>query len=257
MQNVLCYIEKRTTELNINPFITWLSDPSIPAKERLSRWLPCAAFFVFGFKDLNGEALQYPKGQALRDPLKWAINQHAAEDSMHWPWYLNDLRTLGLDVPTTLSEALQFLWGDETLAQRRAVYRLCTLADRAQDPLLRYSMIAALESYAHLLFATVTRASEEFERETGIGLEYLGAMHFGREPGHLANQEDNTEAMLLPTNPGDKRWVARAASSTPTGTPAGSVPVHKPAGIPCESSLSAPGSIPESADSCGLTVGPR
>jgi hypothetical protein len=197
MQDLLYYIEQRTTDLRSNPFVTWLSDTSVDPKERLSAWLPCAAFFVFGFKDLNTDALQYPEDEARRDPLKRAINQHAAEDSVHWPWYLSDLRTLGLDKTMPLSDALRFLWGNNTEAQRRAVYRLCSMADRAREPLLRYAMIAALESYAHLLFATVTRVSEEFEKKTGTRLQYLGATHFGREPGHLANQEDDTEHTLL------------------------------------------------------------
>jgi hypothetical protein len=197
MQRVIRYIDARTKELEAHPFIGWLSNTSIPSTTRLSAWLPCAAFFVFGFKDLNAEALPYPEEEARMDPLKRAINEHGAEDSMHWPWYLSDLRTLGLDREMTLTEALRFLWGQQTVAQRRAVYRLYALCERAQAPIIRYCLIAALESYAHLLFATVTRVSEEFEEETGKRLQYLGATHFGREPGHMANQHDDTEGLVL------------------------------------------------------------
>jgi hypothetical protein len=197
MQQLLEYIGNRTEGLTFNPFITWLSDESIPPQERLSAWLPCAAFFVFGFKDLNAIALRYPEAEALTDPLKAAINQHGEEDSMHWPWYLSDLRTLGLDSTMKLSDALRFLWSEETIAQRQAVYQFHALTMQAQDPLLRYSLIAALESYAHLLFAAVTKVSEQYERETGTRLKYLGAMHLDREPGHMANQEDDTEDLLL------------------------------------------------------------
>jgi hypothetical protein len=197
MQRLIRYIDARTKELEANPFIGWLSDTSISPKTRLSAWLPSAAFFVFGFKDLNAEALPYPEEEARMDPLKKAINEHGAEDSMHWPWYLSDLKTLGLDREMTLSEALRFLWGKQTIAQRRAVYRLYALCERAQEPIIRYCLIAALESYAHLLFATVTRVSEEFEEETGVRLQYLGAAHFSREPGHMANQHDDTEDLAL------------------------------------------------------------
>jgi hypothetical protein len=196
MRNVFNYIEKRTVELESNPFIQWLADTSVPPRERLSTWLPCAAFFVFGFKDLNGEALSYPEEEALLDPLKMAINHHAAEDSKHWPWYLSDMRTLGLDPPARLSDTLKFLWSDQNAAQRRGVYRLYSTAARFPEPILRYAMIAALESYAHLLFGTVTRVSQEFEEQAGIRLKYLGPVHFDREPGHLANQEDDTELLL-------------------------------------------------------------
>jgi hypothetical protein len=197
MQHLLEYIGKRTEGLRSHPFITWLGDTSVPPRERLSAWLPCAAFFVFGFKDLNAAALRYPEDEARLDPQKAAINQHGEEDSTHWPWYLSDLRTLGLDRTMKLSDALRFLWSDETSAQRQAIYRMHAVVFEAQDPLLRYAAIAALESYAHLLFAAVTRVSKELELETGIRLKYLGAMHLDREPGHMANQEDETEDLLL------------------------------------------------------------
>ncbi|HEY3741410.1 MAG TPA: hypothetical protein VGL53_16275 [Bryobacteraceae bacterium] len=197
MQHLLEYIGTRTEGLSSNPFITWLSDTSIPPRERLSAWLPCAAFFVFGFKDLNADGLRYQEDEALVDPLKAAINQHGEEDSMHWPWYLSDLRTLDLDRTMKLSEALKFLWSDETIAQRQAVYRLHALMYQAQEPLLRYSAIAALESYAHLLFAAVTKVSAQLEQESGIRLKYLGPVHLDKEPGHMANQEDETEDLLL------------------------------------------------------------
>jgi hypothetical protein len=196
MQEILRYIEQRTAQLESNPFLAFLKDSSVPAKQRLSDWFPCAAFFVFGFMDLNRAVLRYPEDEAKSDPLKQAINQHLTEDSMHWPWYLSDLKTLGLDESMKLSEALRFLWGKENIEQRMAVYRLCMLGVKAEDPVLRYVLLAALESYAHLLFATLLDVSEEYRRESGVKLVYLGATHFAMEPGHLANQHDDTEDMV-------------------------------------------------------------
>lgn len=196
MKNVIEYIGKRTAALESNPFILWLSDERIPARDRLSGWLSCAAFFVLGFMDLNAEVLKYPDGEAAADPRKKAINNHLAENSNHWRWYLSDLQKLELDWTIKFSEALRFLWSNETKAQRLATYELCKLAGRADDPVVRYSLLAALEAYAHLLFATLLRVSETFERQTAIGLAYLGPVHFKREPGHLANQHDDTEDVL-------------------------------------------------------------
>ena len=197
MHAVSEYIAARTAELETNPFIVWLSDESIPAEERLSAWLPCAAFFVFGFMDLNAVVLRYSEEEAAGDPLKKAINDHVAEDSNHWAWYLSDLRKLGLDRTMKFSEALRFLWGKETASQRIATYQFCVLASRAEDPRVRYCLLAALESYAHLLFGRVVRVAEIFERESATKLAYLGPVHFEREPGHLANQHDETEEELL------------------------------------------------------------
>src|ERR1700719_1153588 len=46
-----------------------------------------------------------------------------------------------------------------------------------------------------------------------------------------------------------RRWVVRAASSSPTDIPPGSVPAHRPADTRYESNLSAPRSIAESSRS--------
>lgn len=196
MQEVLRYIEQRAAEQESAPFIVWVSDGSVPPRDRLMRWLPCAAPWVFGFMDLNHVLLKYPDDEAEHDPYKRAINEHLEEDAQHWTFYLEDLRRLGLDVPLTFPDLLHFLWSNETHSQRMAVYKLSTLAARADDPLLRYCLIAALEAFAHLLFATLQEVSTPFGRRTNVDLIYVAAEHAAREPGHMANQADAVEATM-------------------------------------------------------------
>lgn len=195
MKDVLKYIEVQTAKLKENPFVRWLSDESIPPKERLSKWLPCFAYFVFAFKDLN-EVMKYPDDEAKVESLKKGINDHCDEDSTHWPWFITDFKELKLDQNMNFSKALQFLWGNETKAQRISVYKLCKLSTRAENPLLRYSLIEALEAGAHLFFSTIFNVSQNFKEETGVELLFLGATHFEREPGHLVNQPDAIEKMF-------------------------------------------------------------
>jgi hypothetical protein len=195
MREVLRYIEERTVLQRTSPFITWLEDEAVPAEDRLMRWLPCAAPWVFGFMDLNGVLLRYSDEEAGEDPYKRAINDHLEEDSRHWSFYLEDLRRLGLDAPLAFPDLLRFLWGTETRAQRLAVYRLSVLAARAPDPMLRYCFIAAVESSAHLLFTTLQDVSASFDA-TGPDLLYVGSVHAEREPGHLANQADGVELAM-------------------------------------------------------------
>jgi hypothetical protein len=190
------YIEGRTDEQRSSPFIAWLSDDSVPARARLTRWLPCAAPWVFGFKDLNGVLLTYPDEEAARDPYKRAINDHVREDATHWMLYLEDLLRLELDAELTFPDVLRFLWGNETRSQRLAVYKLSVLAARAETPLLRYCLIAALESFAHLLFATLQRVAVPYAGQSGLELHYVGAVHAAKEPGHLANQADAVETEM-------------------------------------------------------------
>lgn len=196
MQNVLATIADRALTLRHHPFLNWLRDTSLPAKHRLTTWLPNAAPFVFGFMDLNAEVLRFPTVDAAQDPRKAAINAHLAEDAMHWPWYLHDLQQLGVDRVQPFSASLRQLWGPDTVAQRRAMYRLCALAAQADTPELRYVLIAALEAVAHQLFRTVLDVAREYEAETAATLLYLGPKHFEREPGHLTHQSDEADALL-------------------------------------------------------------
>ena len=193
MNRVLTHIEERAARLRDHPFLAWLTDPSLPPRERLSEWLPCAAFWVFSFMDLNAELLVYPELEAGDDPLKQAINTHLEEDAMHWPWFLHDLETLGVNRSMPFSEALRFLWGKDTRAQRLGMYRLCAAAAQASEPAVRYALISALEAGAHLLFAALVRVSTPYEQATGDTLQYLGPEHSEREPGHLTHQADATE----------------------------------------------------------------
>lgn len=213
MQTVLATLADRALALRHHPFLTWLRDSSLPAKHRLTTWLPNAAPFVFGFMDLNAEVLRFPAVDAARDPRMAAINAHLAEDAMHWPWYLHDLQQLGVDRVQPLSTALRHLWGPDTVAQRRAMYRLCALAVQADTPELRYVLIAALEAVAHQLFAAVLEAARECEAETGATLLYLGPKHFEREPGHLTHQTDEADALLR----GVQFDAATAAQATQLG----------------------------------------
>ena len=210
MQHALARIESRAAAVAGHPFLLWLDDDSLPAAQRLSAWLPEAAFFVFGFRDLNAEVLKYPAAEAAACPQKHAINRHLAEDATHWPWYLQDLKTLGLDAPHTLTSALRYLWGRDTVMQRRALYRLCALGGRAEAPAQRYALIAALEAVAHHLFGRVLPVARQYEAETGRVLSYLGPKHFEREPGHLTHQGGDDDALFagleLDAAAGDQAW---------------------------------------------------
>ncbi|MCA0243451.1 MAG: hypothetical protein LCI02_21625 [Proteobacteria bacterium] len=211
MQALLDRIETRATATADHPFIRWLDDPAIATRQRLAGWLPAAAFFVFGFRDLNAEVLPYPAAEAAACPYRRAINRHLAEDATHWGWYLHDLRLLGADDTLPFSAALRRLWSDEHAEQRRAVYRLCMLAGQSSEPALRYALISALEAVAHRLFATVQRVAQQHEDETGFELSYLGQRHLEREPGHLTHQAD-AEVDLFATLPLDDLQTARAES---------------------------------------------
>lgn len=197
MKQVVRYIERRAQDGRRHPFIQWLEDESVPSRERLSKWLKDAAVFVFGFADLHSMILPYPESEAAGDEVKKAINSHAEEDANHWGWYLGDIQKLGLDQELKFSDTLQLLWGERTKMQRLATYRLCQLAGSAEDPMLRCCLIKAIEAFGEIIFETVARVSHQFEKETGIRLEYLGDIHAEREAGGLQHDEDEVEGRIF------------------------------------------------------------
>lgn len=197
MRQVVRYIEGRGQDGRRNPFIRWLEDESVPVRDRLSLWLQGAGIFVFGFRDLHDMILPYSESEAAVDDVKKAINAHAKEDSDHWGWYLNDLKALRLDHEMKFTDALDLLWGEKTYMQRLATYRLCQLVARAQDPVLRYCLIKAIETFGEIIFSTLARVSHRFEEETGIRLEYLGDIHAATESGGLQDDKCHVEARVF------------------------------------------------------------
>lgn len=203
MKEVLGYIRKRTNQAKQNPFILWLDDDSISEGDRLSLWLPHLSGFAMGFMDLNKLIMPYPESEAATDERKKLINNHCEQDGTHWEWYLRDLEKLELNRTMKFSEGLDFIYGDERKLDRAFIYGIAALAHEAQDPLLRYSLIAPLEFFAHLLFGKTARIAKKLAEEKGIELEYLGDIHSGVEPGGLVDKHHEiideqvfTEAVL-------------------------------------------------------------
>ena len=201
MKEVVRLIDKRAKDQDQNPFIRWLGDERIPPKDRLTKWLLGGGFFISGFRDLNRMILGYPESEAANDKFKKAINSHTEEDSRHWGWYLNDIKKLGLDKQMPFTESLRFLWGKPLETQRWATYRICQLAAKSEDPIVRYCLIKSIEAFGHVIFGKLCAVSKEYENESEIRLEYLGEKHFAQEPGELTNQpdENETERMMMDT----------------------------------------------------------
>jgi len=181
-----------------NNLFKFLSDESMSATERLSRLAPCLAYFALGFHDLQLLVLKYPAAEAKVDRVKKAINAHCNEDSTHWPWFLTDLKTLGLDKEMSFTGAIKYLWGKETQKQRSTCYQLAILADRARDPFLRFVFLQSLEILGRAWLTKFLDLADKSEIETGKEILYFGRTHFARETGGLHGEEE-IESELLET----------------------------------------------------------
>jgi len=197
MKKLLEQVEQRLIDQEKTPFILWLRDPKVSNYDKLALWFPCCAGFAFGFKDLNSMIFRYPEEEAATDKFKNVINQHSLEDANHWPMYLSDLESLGLDKTQKFSEFLREVWSDDTVKQRWATYRLSQMAIEAQNPVDRYALIETIEMFGHYLFGVLKDVSVAYAAETGVKLKYLGQQHFDKEVGFLTNQDDDVQDDIL------------------------------------------------------------
>ncbi|MEL6459738.1 MAG: hypothetical protein AAFQ91_16025, partial [Cyanobacteria bacterium J06621_15] len=114
MKEVLELIEQKRKEYAQLPLMKFLVDENIDPLERLS-WAPCFAPFAMTFKDVNAHVF---RKEPADSPLQKMINKHSYEDGRHWRWYLEDLEKLEFNNSLRFTDALRFLWGEETQKTR-------------------------------------------------------------------------------------------------------------------------------------------
>jgi hypothetical protein len=185
MRTVLDYIEGKKETLAKAPLYAFLSDRSIPPRDRLG-FTPCLAHFVMTFADLNALVLREPLSA---DPIQGIINAHTHEDDSHWRMFLADLDTLGMNEPSTLSDTIKLMWSEDTKNIRQTCYSLISMLAETERE-LRIVIIEAFEATGAVSISYATPVGLEFEQATGKKLLYWGARHAGAETGHAMGTPD-------------------------------------------------------------------
>lgn len=187
MKSVLEHIESKRVEFQAAALFQQHLAQRQPDPVRALWFMKHAAHFVMAFSDLNKFCLREPSAS---DRWQDVVNEHTLEDDHHWPWYLDDLATLGIDDVTSFADALRFIWGDDNRATRVLSYRLWAMAEPA-DSLERLVIIEAIEAtgevfFSHLVDVAKQISSERLERP----LLYVADHHFAVEQGHSAGRTD-------------------------------------------------------------------
>jgi hypothetical protein len=178
MKKVLAYIQQKKQDYEQIPFFQFVRDPSIDPLRRLA-WAPYAAPFIMSFIDLNKYLL---REEPTSDPLQGIINRHTYEDDRHWLWFLEDLNKLGFDRVLRFSEALKFLWNEETKASRLLTYQVCRYAVGA-TPLQKVILIETIEAAGNVQFSAATIAGRDLQVMTGQQYLYFADVHLSVETG--------------------------------------------------------------------------
>jgi hypothetical protein len=186
MRTVLRTILAAKREYARLPFFEFLRDESLTPRQRLA-FVPCMAPFILDFGDLNRHVM---RDECSTDPLQALVNRHTYEDDHHWPWYLEDLATLGHDDARPMPEVLRDLYGERTTVNRLLAGRLAHLLYDA-PPIERLVIIEAIEETGNVLFVLTAELARRIERDEGVELRYLGDFHLALESGHAQHGDEH------------------------------------------------------------------
>lgn len=179
MKTVLDYIEQRKNNFAILSLFSFLEDSSIDPKQRLA-FAPCLSPLVMGFAELCKSVL---REEPTHHPIQALINQHTYEEQNHWQWLLEDIQKLELDEFCSFTEALRFMWGEETQKTRLVCPRMERYSFNS-DPLQKLVVMEVAEAAANVFFSRTQRVIHELQGITKKQYKYFGGHHIDMEEQH-------------------------------------------------------------------------
>ncbi len=195
MRTVMKAIFQAKRDYATLPLFEFMRDELLSPRERLA-FYPCMAPFILAFGDLNKFVM---RNELSTDPYQQLVNTHTYEDDHHWPWYLEDLTTLGFDQSASTTQVLLFLYSDRTKVNRMLSAKLAHLLYEA-TPVEKLAIIEAIEETGNVLFALTAALARRIEAEEQISPRYLGDFHFNLETGHAMSGADHRELAAIPLN---------------------------------------------------------
>jgi hypothetical protein len=200
MKQILAYIENKKHEFSRLPFFEYMRDQSIAPKQRLA-FAPCAAPFIMSFGELNRLVF---RDELSDDPIQTIINQHTYEDDHHWLWFLEDLEKLGFNPKGSFTDALRFIWSEETNASRKIMYEVYRHAFGA-TPIEKMVIMEVIEASVQVAWPTFAQVILELQALTEphssrpTVYRYFGIGHLMVETGHAysSNAEQYIQSIQL------------------------------------------------------------
>ncbi|WP_293133094.1 hypothetical protein [Microcoleus sp. bin38.metabat.b11b12b14.051] len=185
MEEVLALIEKKKQEFAKSGLFEFMRDKSINPRQRLA-FAPCVAAFVMSFGEFNKYVF---REEPTNDPIQEIVNKHSYEDDHHWLWFLEDLETLSINKTLRFSDALNFLWNEETKASRWVTHQIFRYAFGA-TPIARLAILEVIEATGNVFFSTAAPIAEELRTITQKEFLYFGCFHLAVETGHTTGTPD-------------------------------------------------------------------
>ncbi|MGC4092795.1 MAG: hypothetical protein QM756_33910 [Polyangiaceae bacterium] len=184
MQAVLDQVEAQTQRFRAHPLFGFLHETRTEPERGLVL-APALAHFVMTFADVYRFVL---RSEPAGDEYQKLVNAHTYEDGGHWKWFLADLKKLGHDPRIHFSDALRFLWGEDTVQLRLLSYNICRLGIGASS-IHKLVLVQCIEATGSVMLGSVAPLGQALRERTGQALTYFGPHHFETESDHTLEQE--------------------------------------------------------------------
>ncbi len=182
MKEILALIEARKLDFSKKPFLEFLRNKRIAPRDRLSFTL-CLSPFVMGFSELNKSVF---RDETTTDPLQKLINKHTTEDDRHWLWFLEDIQALEIDYYVQFTDALKFIWSEETKVSHQVIHELYRYTFKAA-PIQKFIVLQVVEATGNVFLSTVQQVSQELKSIKNKEFKYFGSCHVDEDSSHSIN----------------------------------------------------------------------
>lgn len=188
MKRIWKHLGSRRRQVAAHPFFVWFKNDGIPAERRFV-FAPLMIDFIMGFADMNKWFLSYDEPQ---NELERAINQHTEEDRTHASLFYDNWYTLSLGENFDFTPGKSLFWlflARDAHIVRRFGMDILDIAVKHPEPLVRFSMMEAIELCGDVFFAATAPVAQALAKQTGRDQLYFGQFHRARETGHLHADE--------------------------------------------------------------------
>ena len=169
MKSVMRELAQAKRHYSTLPLFDYMCDDTIAPRDRLA-FVPFLAPYLLARTDLvNAMVREQPTDDSLED----LVNQRARDEEHRLSWYLEDLRKLGFDNATSVTQSLRVWMRNDTRCVRTLGLRLAQAVHGA-TPLEKLVLLQAIDATDEVLFELTAKAGAGIFPAGGPELRFFG-----------------------------------------------------------------------------------
>lgn len=169
MKSVLRELAQAKRHYSTLPLFDYLRNDTIAPRDRLA-FVPYLAPYLLGLADLVHAMV---REQPAEDPCRDLLNQRARDEEHRLSWYFEDLRKLGFDNTTSVTQSLRVWTRNDTRCVRTLGLRLAQ-AVHAATPLEKLVLLQSIDATDEVLFGLTAKAGAGIFPAGGPELRFFG-----------------------------------------------------------------------------------